>query len=183
MNSLPFIFLIILFQSSCKVIEGEKELGRNKTYQISGTVTYTSNYCGGARPSETLLQQLAIPTPYPGKQIHFRKGNSNDLSSLIIKTIVTDSLGKFTLQLEPGKYCIIDDYRKDRSFVDSMLHQADDSYLKVQDPQCINDWLSTCLYSLTVKDQNLMDIQINIHRECFRPEGVPCINYTGPLPP
>ncbi len=183
LNAIHFLFVIIFFQSSCKVLNKENLPEHKKSYQVSGTITYTSNYCGGARPPETLLEQMATPTPYPGKVLHIRKGNTNDLSSLIIKTIVTDSLGKFSLSVEPGNYCIIDDYRKDASFVDLMLHPADDSYLKVEDPGCLKEWLNICLCSITVTDQNIQDIQINIHRACFRPEGVPCINYTGPLPP
>lgn len=44
---------------------------------ISGTVTQTSSYCGGAAPPKFLLEQLAEPKQYPNKKLHVIKGDTN----------------------------------------------------------------------------------------------------------
>jgi hypothetical protein len=148
-------------------------------YQVSGTITYTSDYCGGAAPPEELLNQLKTPTPYMGKILHIRAAQTNDFSKPILHTLVTDSLGHFSVSLPPGNYCMIDDFRKDGSFVQTLNKKNN---LSTNNQQCVDDWLNSCLYSFTVTQANITNIQLNIHRICFVPEGVPCVSYDGPLP-
>ena len=39
-----------------------------KTYTVTGIVTQTYSYCGGAAPPKQLLDQLATPVAYAGKK-------------------------------------------------------------------------------------------------------------------
>jgi hypothetical protein len=40
---------------------------------VSGEVTQTSSYCGGARPSDEMVQEQNRPKPYGGKKFYIRK--------------------------------------------------------------------------------------------------------------
>jgi hypothetical protein len=169
---------------ACKTTGLSNHNGNNqqpKTYQVSGTITFTGDYCGGAHPSEEMLKQFRVPAPNIGKVLHIRSGVTNNLNSTILYTLVTDSLGQFSVNLPPGDYCMIDDFRKDNSFFQSLFDS--DNHLSVNDQKCVEDWLNSCFYSFTVSNADITNIQLNIHRICFVPESVPCVSYTGPYPP
>ena len=184
MNLISFIYLMLLLVS-CKTTTDVSHHGNAnvKTYRVSGNITYSSDYCGGAYPSEAMLLQLANPTPYSGKVLFIRRTKTNDLSQPILYTLISDSLGNFSIDLPPGNYCLIDEFRKDRAIFEKVYSKDSTNYLRVPDPQCLDDWFNSCLYGFTVSDYSISTIQINIHRTCFRPEGIPCISYTGPMPP
>lgn len=156
-----------------------------KTFQLSGNITFTSDYCGGARPSENMLERLATPTPYQGKVFYIRSGERNNLNSPILYTVVTDSTGHYSVSLPPGNYCMIDEFRKDTSFILDVYKRdptLQPNYLVVHDKECLQNWFNSCFYGFTILDTDVSNINFNIHRSCFRPEGVPCIDYNGPLP-
>lgn len=173
----------MLWLLSCKPLTDVQHTYHNKTYTVSGNITYTSDYCGGAYPSESMLLRLATPSPYPEKVLYIRKASHNDLDQPILYTLITDSLGNFSADLPTGNYCLIDEFRKDRTLLDKLNNKDSTNYLRVPDPKCLDDWFNNCLYGFTVSNYPIMTIQLNVHRACFRPEGVPCISYIGPMPP
>src|SRR4051812_11044433 len=73
---------------------------------VSGKVTQTSSYCGGARPSEEMMEQYNKPKPYAGKIFYVRKGKENNKKAVVLK-FISDSAGNFSFQLPAGSYCII----------------------------------------------------------------------------
>ncbi len=182
---LYYILLLVLVFAACKIAGGTTTDGihhQNKTFRLSGNVTYTSDYCGGAEPPETLLQELAKPRPYAGKKFYIRGGETNNLKSKILYTVVTDSLGNYSINLPVGNYCMIDEYRKDSTFIGALLNNTPESGLYVTDKQCVKDWFNSCFYGFKISTGDISNINFNIHRDCFRPEGIPCVAYTGPLP-
>lgn len=157
------------------------QTNKNKipVFNISGKVTQTSTYCGGAAPSEEILAEYSKAKPYAGKTFYIRKGNTNTLKSKIILSFKADEKGNFSFLLPPGIYSIIQeaqvkeinakDYNKSGSF------QADVT--------CLKNWWLKPYYTLEVKDKDVTELHFKFHHPCFVSNDIPCIQYTGPMPP
>lgn len=167
-NILFFIFSIIFFPSiAC---------AKKKTVTVTIYVTQTSDYCGGAAPSEEILQRLATPMPLPGKTICIKNGVRNYATNPVYKTVVADENGKIVIELPYNKIFSLWDQSKTKPFV----LPPNTQYLQ---------WDRACLYQKymtpekvikTSKKENI-EISINFHNACFyRPY---CGTYSGPLPP
>lgn len=153
----------------------------NRVYTVTGSIYLTSDYCGGANPPEELLENLKTPKPYQGKKIYLRAGNTNNFEQPILYSIITDTAGKFILLLPKGDYCIVDEYRTTAGYTDSLFVDKVPN-LKMTDPWCIKQWCNECLIQFKIDNKNLSIEPITIHQQCFRPDGVPCLQYTGELP-
>ena len=149
-----------------------------KEYTVSGKVTQTSPYCGGARPPKELLDRLATPVAYPNKKFYIRQGKVNSVKAKVIKSFTTDSAGEFSVQLAPGTYSIIQE---------EQLHKikAVDYTKKYQvvDNKCLQEWWVKPYYLLEVKDNDIRQLNFNFHHRCYIAGDIPCITYTGPLHP
>ena len=100
-NILILLFACLIFQS-CKK-ENDVEMMGSK-FKISGN---NAIYCGGAAPSEELLNYLATERPSANSKFYIRKGNINKPGEEIYKVIHTDANGFFTTELPKGKYIAI----------------------------------------------------------------------------
>src|ERR1051326_4628541 len=72
-----------------------------KKVTISGNASQTYPYCGGARPTPEILEQLSQPKPVIGKKFHVIKGEKNSADRKIILSFTTDSSGNFSFKLPP----------------------------------------------------------------------------------
>lgn len=182
---LYYILLLMVFIAACKISGADNNNRGNKhnnTFQLSGNITFTSDYCGGAKPPKDLLEGLATPTPYLGKVFYIRSGERNDVTSPVLYTVISDSLGHYSVNLQPGNYCMIDEFRKDTSFMFDVYKKDPNNFLVVHDKKCLENWFNSCFNGFTISNADISNVNFNIHRSCFRPEGVPCIDYDGPLP-
>ena len=146
-----------------------------KYYNVSGTVTTTSSYCGGAAPSQEMLAQMAKPRPIAGKQLFIKSGKENSEGGAVIKSITTDSLGHFQINLKNGAYCIVEEYKSK-----PLVIPKNDKYSK-WDEECLKEKYAQCDYQLDVLNKNVDDLNINFHKQCTWSQ--PCLQYDGPLPP
>lgn len=179
-----YLLLFGLLLVACKISTDISSNKPKKLFKVSGTVTYTSDYCGGAPPSEDLIIQLSTPQPYPGKQLFIRSGSMNDVQNTVLHNITTDENGYFELELPPGEYCMVDEYRLNRDFIKRLYSTTNPlENIVPGDSTCIEDWFNSCLINITVSESDIDSLDFNISRPCFRPEGVPCLMYTGPYPP
>ena len=78
-----------------------------KTYTVTGKVTQTYSYCGGAAPPKDLLDEMATPVAFPGKRFYIRPGVTNNSNVKIVKSFTTAEDGSFSIQLAPGIYAVI----------------------------------------------------------------------------
>lgn len=163
-----FLFAIVTLLS-CHSQPGEKK------YLVSGMVTQTVSYCGGAAPTQVELDELSKPRPLKGKLLFLKQGNVNDPDSKIITRIVTDEKGKFSLQLPEGNYCIVEEYKTKELVIPPSTSIA------IYDETCLRDTYKKCDYSFTIKGSNISNITLNYHESC--PWAKPCMDYSGPLPP
>lgn len=179
MTRIRFLFILSVISAgmfACQITQHTERL-----YTVTGSIYVTSDYCGGANPPEELLENLQIPKPYPGKKIFIRSGTKNDFDQPILYALTTDSAGLFSFQLPAGSYCIVDEYRVRRGFTDSLFVDKVPQ-VKITDHWCIKQWLEEGLLLFKVEKKGVVLDRITIHQRCFVHEGIPCLEYTGPLP-
>jgi len=149
-----------------------------KSYLIHGLVEQTSSYCGGARPSQEMLDRLATPISYPNKKFYIRQGKINHTEAKIVKSFTTDSTGKFSIRLKPGTYSII--VEEQLYSIDTIKYENENQEV---DRQCLEEWWAKPYHLLIVKNKNITDLKFIFHHRCFVKSHIPCITYKGPLPP
>jgi len=189
MNSITLSIVIFSFlacgtkhkASTEKSSEKTETQSSEKKASISGTVTQTSSYCGGARPPDFLLEQLAEPKPYPNKKFHLIKGDTNTTAHKIILSFTSDSAGNFSFQLETGTYSIL---------LDEQASPPDAKKYKKQsqsiDEDCYKNWWAQPYYLLEVpptsQTTTIKGLNFNFHHRCFISSDIPCLHYQGLMP-
>ena len=148
------------------------------TFTISGKVTQTSSYCGGAAPSPEMLEELARPVIYAGRKFSIRKGSINTLKEPVILSFKSDNKGLFSFQLPPGIYSVI---------LEEQVKELNTAAYQKQnisaDAACLKAWWKKPYYILEVKDKDINTLNFSFHHPCFIPFDIPCLQYTGPYPP
>ena len=143
---------------------------------IHGHITETSDYCGGAMPSKEKLALLKTPHALAQKTIYIKKGKANSSSSVVLKKVMTDEEGNFTVMLKAGEdYIFVEEWK---------AHPFDmpaDTEFTHWDPVCLEERYRAADYTMRVKLSGNPIVNINYHTPCFfKPY---CGTYTGPLPP
>jgi hypothetical protein len=149
-------------------------------YTVSGIITQTHAYCGGARPSDKMLEDLRTPKPFPGKKLFVKNGTENTAGLKVLGEIIADSAGHFRLQLPPGSYCIVEQEQINKLDLDN-FRKKKTTDLQL-DEACLKQWWGKCLMSFEITTADKTDLNINFHFPCFT-NGIPCMRYSGPLPP
>ncbi len=147
-----------------------------KNVTIKGHITRTSDYCGGAMPTEEMLAQLKSPRPDEGRIIYVRIGSVNKATATIIKKVVTDANGDFTVVLKSGVvYSFVEEWKG------KPLKIPEDTEYTKWDARCFRERYAKSDFVLKVKPSKNALVTINYHTPCFyRPY---CGDYSGPLPP
>jgi len=168
------LFLILIFLFSFSVLAKKKSVEAYTT--ITGKVTTTTDYCGGARPSEEMLEQMRTPKPAIKKAIFIKYGTVNSEKTRLIKRIITDSNGMFSVKLKKGyTYQFLEEWQ----CVGFKMPQATE-WVK-WDEKCLRARYVTPNFVLNTKKPKQRDITFNYHLPCFY--NPYCGEYSGPLPP
>lgn len=146
---------------------------------ISGTVTETHQYCGGANPSEEILEAVRRPRPVANYELYVRAGSANALANPVLLKFSTDASGNFQIALPEGDYCIIEAGKKDALKVPDFteenrkLAKTDPTAIpySLTGPKCLTEWWQTCDKALRVGKENQTGVRIEFQRGC-RP---PCV--------
>lgn len=151
--------------------------------ELRGVVTYSTNYCGGAAPTEEIVSEMNAKKPYANIWLYIRRGEKNNIRSKIVAKVKTDSLGKFSVKLRQGTYSIVDSRKKNSRFINSlikMVKQPKAGY-KLTDKSCLLNWLQT------------PDVVVRLTTDTFKCElhyvmqcswnKYPCMHYLGQYPP
>lgn len=176
------IIFTFLFSLSCS---GQKK-GSNKTggvkpvrVTVTGKLMQTNSYCGGIQPSQEILNDLQKPTPYTGKVFYVRKGKVNSTKAEVITSFTVDAKGEFSFQITPGTYSIIQE-KQLKPLTRTDLKSTETIQV---DSKCMKAWWIKPYYLLEVKTTNIVIPDWSIHHPCFVSGDIPCISYTGPMPP
>lgn len=149
-------------------------------FTVSGTLTFTEDYCGGAEPDEQTLKAYERPQPYAGAVILFRRGDHNESNQAIVAMAEADHQGRYEAKLPAGEYCIIREFQKDDSIFEKIKQWKEQSL--VADEVCLLEKWTQCMQSLNVQ-ADVTGLDFQFRKNCFLPEGIPCLEYTGPYPP
>ncbi len=174
-------------KSEGKKIQTIKETsiaGNEKKFFVEINVTQTSSYCGGARPSPEMIEQLGTPTPLAEKKLYIKKGEKNTFDSNIFLEISSDTSGKIQLLLPSGKYFIVDESKKGKSSYNALLKRfakASNNYTEVN-KNCLKNWFEQPDFVFEINEADSKGLRINFHKGCIWTE-TPCVHYTGPKPP
>jgi hypothetical protein len=177
-----FLLLIGLAISfgGCK----SKKMNKDGKVKIEVSVTQTKSYCGGASPTAEVLKQLNTPKPLADKTFIVRKGQENDLNEPIIAQFTTNELGVSSFRLPPGNYIITDIERADTKKFTQLMEtysEPTENYGKINVP-CLSNWLKRPYIKFTVNEGEPLQLSFNIRQNCDW-EAIPCVQFTGPLPP
>jgi hypothetical protein len=174
--------LLMSLASACKPSQsGETSSNtpqQGPKHKVTGQVLHTRAYCGGAAPSEEMMERYRTPLPLPGLTLYLRSGRTNITTRAILDSTTTDAEGRFTFNLPAGEYCIITKARiKPPSPADydrSMYEIVDD---------CVEELIVVCDATFSVADQDVEGLGLQLHKECFKEDFNPCVRYIGPMPP
>jgi hypothetical protein len=147
----------------------QKRINKSSHFSIvKGVVNQTSSYCGGARPPDDLLEELAKPKPLTNYKLYIKKNTPSIIDAIIMDSIITDQNGRFTLKMPKGNYIFVDSIYKDREHYNL-------------DTNCLLNRFNTPLLDFKITRKNQLLKPIRIHRNCDY-NKIPCVNYKGALP-
>ena len=107
-------------------------------------VSYTNSYCGGARPTNEIIDKYNTPAKLTNFKIKL-VGKKN-------MVLITDSLGCFTHKLKPGKYAVF------------LTEENNKNIFTNYDPFCVK-MLKTSYGDLLI-EKGKNTYQINLHFPC-----------------
>ncbi len=174
------VLILHLIYFSLLSLDPAESKKKTKKFPVSGTVTSTINYCGGARPTAEILEQAATPRPIPHKKIYIKQGDVNSFGSKTILQLTTDSNGNFKAKLPAGKYLVVDSTKNDLLYYNMLLktYKSQTTNYEAVDTLCLKEWYMkpNCVFEVTDKEVN--NINVNFHKTC---DDIPCSRYRGPF--
>ncbi|MES2556909.1 MAG: hypothetical protein V4604_12205 [Bacteroidota bacterium] len=162
-KGLVFISAIIMVLAACSPrtsdtvlpadgVENEsvitEETPKDSLSAFYGTILNTQSYCGGARPPQELLTELATPKPYGNRSLVFVHTVSHKEYGF-----VTDEHGHYEVELPLGKY----ELRPGKRY-----NNEEENY--TYDPNC-SVWLKHVFSTLEVLppfSDNIKDFTVHI---------------------
>jgi hypothetical protein len=151
---------------------------------ITGLITETQQYCGGAPPPQFLLDELNTPKPVANYKLFIRK-NSNDFNTQIYKEVITDSAGRFSVSLEPGKYSVVDSRKKDKQTYSDLVkkYKTKTATTGPIDEKCLKAHFLKEDFIIEISKDLLKTVEQthNYFRTCDY-AGAPCVEFTGAYP-
>lgn len=93
--SLSFLGLLTAFSTIC-----------HKEVLVKGNIQHTRTYCGGAAPTEDMIENMKKEIPFANHKFAIKKGTTDLASQAIFKEITTDANGNFNVSLPKGTYSV-----------------------------------------------------------------------------
>ena len=162
----------------------QKRINKSSHFSIvKGIVNQTNSYCGGARPPDDLLEELAKPKPLTNYKLYIKKNTPSIIDAIIMDSVVTDKNGRFNIRLKKGNYVFIDSNYKDRNQFNQLVKfilDDQENYSQL-DSNCLLNRFNLPLMTFKINQRTHILKPIIIHRNCDY-NKIPCVNYKGPLP-
>jgi len=154
-------------------LEVLEEMGIIEQHNVEVQITQTFPYCGGAAPTEEMMNQSR---PANGNYILVNKTSKQK------STVVADSTGTIYLNLENGEYSLRQTY-KDMTFEEFYAKNSGkgNSFIS-RDVDCYRKWWENNLLDFTINDTTEVKTKVTFGSACFTGNN-PCLIYTGPYPP
>ncbi len=175
-------FILIFFIPN--LLFSQKKVKSSLNFSIvKGIVNQTYSYCGGARPPDELLIELAKPKPLSNYKLYIKKNTPSIIDAIIMDSIITDQNGRFALKMPKGNYIFVDSIYKDREHYNQMVRLIlnDNENYSNLDTNCLLNRFNTPLLDFKISRKNQLLKPIRIHRNCDY-NKIPCVHYKGALP-
>jgi hypothetical protein len=172
--SLTVTLLIITCSFSSLMCATSKQKGKIK-FHVAGSIMQTASYCGGAQPSQEILDSFNTPRGIPFEKLFIKEGLTNGESSNIVDTVIANANGNFSIDLPRGNYCFVEEWK---SGAFKLPLKSKDQTI---DSSCYKNLYNTCDFQLNIENKDVENIKIIFHRKCSFNQ--PCIPFHGSLPP
>ncbi len=156
-------FIITLFTGAAVFAQAIKQ-------KTTIAITKTVPYCGGASPSQEILEESRKPKIASGESFYIIRGTRNINNRKIIKTINFNNAGKCTVLLAPGTYAVINAFGYKKLSTDTEQF----------DMTCLLSLWKKPLFSFTVKAGKSNAFSYTIEQQC--PYNIPCSKKEIPVP-
>ena len=181
---MKFLIVLSLLISACTshkaTVNTKTTLNTNNIsglkYTISGKLMQKSSYCGGARPTQAILDGYKDPKQLKAYTVYVKQGSINNASAAIIDSTTTNDLGEYSFSLPSGDYVLVSSSQLNDASLSSIVNQKD---IKVSDQTCLDEWFKNGLIQFTVKDQAITNLDHLSRKSCDIPDGIPCLRFTG----
>lgn len=174
-----FIACFVLFSCNSRPM-AEHIVAHSGLHTVSGTLTTSQSYCGGAAPTPEMEAWYSQQRPLQCA-VYVRKGATNDPSQPLVDSTVTDTSGRFTFRLPPGDYTLITDEQRDPAILTTIA--ALESPTLSVDTACLRRWFTEGTFQLKGLSADTSGLSRNFHKRCFVPYSMGCLGYSGPYPP
>lgn len=179
------ICMLLIVLSLTATGQTRKRISKKVSVLVELRITQTSNWCGGARPSEDMERELRTPKPYTNYALFIRR-DSNILTKPALHTLITNEKGIAKVRLSPGRYTVVNVDKKD----DSTYRATREKY-KLETPNtgaidtnCYNFFMSHPDFVIHIprnpRYRNKI-VEHNYHINCNW-SGAPCVDFKGPYP-
>lgn len=158
---IELLALMVIVNSLCV-------FGQKKTVNID--VSYTSSYCGGARPNDEMLAEMLKPKPYVDKKMIVVSGKGKAYK------VKTDAKGGFKIKLPQGTYKVMESWRYYQQSPNAgVLQHFDKACLKLE-------WEKETMQISVTKDQVIVTPKNEIIFYCDW--AYPCLleSHIPPMP-
>lgn len=130
-----------------------------KKVLFKGKVSYTAQYCGGAAPSQEMLDEMAKEKPYANSVLCVKTLSETDLKSKpVITKVTTDENGNFSVVLDKGKYALVTE-DKTQDFSKGIMAKFGNS------SNCIS-WQNTPDMTFTIAKKSKIVTNLRFDRQC-----------------
>jgi len=150
LSLIVFISASIISCASQKNDTSKDEAAKNDKMDVTLNVTLTSNYCGGAAPSDEMIAKLKEPKKFSNKSFYI--SNVGGLQEGM-KEVKTSTAGIVSTSLTKGTYFIFLPEKM------TAKHSGKDR----SESDC-KKWKNTPNGTFTISDDN--SISFNIHKTC-----------------
>lgn len=156
----------------------QRSFEQDGKFTVAGIITTSSSYCGGAAPDPDLMRELQKTRPFSGIWLYLKEGTENNFGAPIIDSAMTNNDGFFRFLVDTGEYVIITKQMLDPNITNNYLSgniQANS--------ECLDEWQKNGLATIQISDSSITNLRFHFGERCFLPIGIPCLVYTGPMPP
>jgi hypothetical protein len=130
-----------------------------------------------------MLDEYNTPKPVANYKLYIRK-NSNDINTFY-KEVITDSEGRYSVKLDPGKYSVVDERKKDKQTYFDLVkkYKTKTATTGPIDEVCLKKHFAEADFMIEVPKEleKTQESTHNYFRSCNW-SGAPCVEFTGPYP-
>ena len=174
-----YLLLALLVIAGCKRPAAQE----TKNISVSGVVYQTEAYCGGAAPTQRMLDELQRPKALAGKNLYFKAGKENDPDAPVVAEATSNDSGGFSVSLAPGWYVIVDENKKDKASYNYMVanFETQTAQYSAIDKKCLDSWVVKPELVFEVTEGAGEPVNVTFHKPCSW-NSFPCVKFIGERP-